>query len=144
MGTSLEFLGIARKAGFLEIGEESCAVAVSAKKARLLITACDASDNAKRNAARQAAMIGVPHVTVGYNKEELGCMVGRGYPGQLALTDAGMAAGFMERLEAEEPGAHTEALALLQKRAARAAERRKEARAHARNVRTGKSRRRKE
>ena len=143
MGTSLEFLGIARKAGMLEIGEESCSTAVSGKKARLLISASDASDNSKRNAGRLAETVGIPHIIYGHTKEELGCLVGRGFPGELALTDSGMAAGFLSRLEGEEPGAHTEELALLRKRAARAEERRKEARAHEKNVRAGKSRRKK-
>ena len=141
MGTSLEFLGIAKKAGFLEIGEESCFSAVSSKKARLLISASDASDNSKRNAKRMSELINVPHIDYCRTKEELGAMVGRGSPGVIAVTDVGLAAGFVSRLANEEPGVYGEALEQLEKRANRAAERRKEARAHQRNVRTGKRRR---
>ena len=140
MGTSLEFLGMARRAGYLVIGEESCFTAVSGKKARVLISASDASDNSVRNARRMAGLIGVPHIIYGHTKDEIGGMVGRGSPGMLAITDAGMAAGFVRKADAESPGEYTEALELLGKRAARALERKREAKAHLRNVRTGKRR----
>ncbi len=140
MGTSLEFLGMARRAGYLVIGEESCFTAVSGKKARVLISAADASDNSVRNARRMAELIDVPHVTYGRTKDEIGGMVGRGSPGMLAITDAGMAAGFVQRADAESPGEYAEAMEKLNKRAARALERKREALAHKRNVRTGKRR----
>ena len=104
MGTSLEFLGIARKANALAIGEESCDAAVSSKKARLILSAADAADNSRRNAKRMAELIRMPYIVYGHTKDELGMMIGRGSPGIIAVTDPGLAAGFVSKLSTEEPG----------------------------------------
>jgi len=114
---------------------------VTAKKARLIISAADASDNSKRNAARLAELVGIPHILYACTKDEIGGMVGRGSPGMLVFTDIGLAAGFMSRISAEIPGTYDDVLELLEKRASRAAERRREAKAHQKNVRAGKRRR---
>ena len=141
MGKSLEFLGIARKANALAIGEEPCSSAVASKKAKLLISAADASDNSKRNAGRMAELAGAPHIMYVHTKDELGMMLGRGSPGILAITDAGLAAGFVSKLAEAEPGRYDDLLAELNIKAARTIERRKEALKHEKNVRTGKKRR---
>ena len=141
MGTSLEFLGIARKANGLAIGEEPCSAAAAGKRARLMLSASDASDNSKRNAARLARTACIPHIIYRFTKDEIGGMVGRGSPGMLAFTDIGLAAGFVSRLSAEEPGTYDEVCGLMEAKARRAEERRREARAHLKNVRAGKRRR---
>ena len=48
MNSALHLLGIARKAGRLEIGEEPVAAAVRAGHARLVLVAGDAAENSVR------------------------------------------------------------------------------------------------
>ena len=50
MSKALRYLGIARKAGFLELGEENTGAAVRGSKAKVVFLAADASDNARRRA----------------------------------------------------------------------------------------------
>ena len=47
----LHLLGLARKAGRLEIGEEPVGAACRARHARLLLLACDAAPNTRRRCA---------------------------------------------------------------------------------------------
>ena len=50
MNKALNYLGLAKKAGLLEIGEENTGAAIRGGKARLVLLASDASDNAGRRA----------------------------------------------------------------------------------------------
>ena len=74
-------LGLAKKAGLLEIGEDSVTRAVRAHKACVIFTASDASPNApapRRAAGRTAPL---PPREPSLAKEELGALVGRRTPG---------------------------------------------------------------
>lgn len=103
MTNSLKFLGIARRAGALEIGEKSAETAILSGKAAALILACDISDNSVRKVIRLSENKGnVPVIRLKYSKTELGCAVGRGTPGIIAVTDANFAAGLMSKFAAEE------------------------------------------
>ena len=140
MSNSIKLLGIARKAGFLEIGEESCGAAARAQKARVLLMASDASDNSVRKAENFSKWGNIPNLVIPFTKYELGLEVGRGTPGMLAITDAGLAASFLEKLNAENGGKFEEAAEFLKAKADRIQKRKKEARAHDRNVKLGKRR----
>ena len=50
MGKSLDYLGIARMSGNIELGEENAKALIKAGKARLLLLAGDASDGVKKRA----------------------------------------------------------------------------------------------
>ena len=54
MDSALHLLGIARKAGRVEVGEEPAGAACRARQARVLLVAADAADNSVRRAARFA------------------------------------------------------------------------------------------
>ena len=141
MNNSIRLLGIARMAGFLEIGEEAVGSAARAGKARLILTASDASPNALHRARNfELAGGGVVNIVSPYSKEEMGMTVGKGTPSMVALTDIGLASKIASELAAELPEKYTEAAERLKLKAARAAERKKEADAHRRNVRMGKRR----
>ena len=112
MPNSLNVLGLARKAGLVEAGEEAAGAACRAGKARILL----------------------------YTKEELGSALGTGRPSMAALMDAGMAALFVQKLAVEFPGEYDALLPVLEEKAARIRARKKEAAAHKRNVRMGKRR----
>lgn len=139
---ALGMLGLAKKAGFLEIGDESVSVSAKRGKAQLILSASDASDGSKRRAAGYAEMCGAFYGEFMMDKAELSSVIGRGAPGIIAVTDVGLAAGIAARL-AETEGKFSELAAILQEEADRANRRRREAAAHRRNIRTGKRRTRK-
>jgi len=138
MSAALMFLGLTAKAGHLTIGEDSCGIVARAKKAKLLLTASDASDNSRTRARNYADASHCPCVTLPYTKFDLGSMVGRGSPGMLAITDINMADAFMKKLAAENPGQFTEECGQLDYAAQRALQRKKEAKKHQENLKRGK------
>jgi len=99
---SLSTLGLAKKANLLAIGGEAVAIAIRHGKARLVITATDASEGSARRARVNAEMNGVKYEAVPYTKFELGSITGRGSPGTVAFLDAGLAKGFLKKLQRRE------------------------------------------
>ncbi len=136
---NLGLLGIAKKAGFIEAGEEMVTTAVSAGRARLIITASDIGDSSQRKAETLARRGNVPILTVPTEKSELGLAVGRGVTGILAVTDIGIAASFASGLK-DLGGSYETVAAVLGEKDKKARQRRKEAEIHRKNKRTGKRR----
>jgi len=101
---TLQLLGKAKKAGLLAIGGEAVTVAVRNRKAKLVVTATDASDGSVRRARISAELGGVIYFAIPYTKFELGSITGRGSPGTVAFLDAGLAAGFLKKLAGAESG----------------------------------------
>ncbi len=99
----LHLLGLARKAGRLEIGEEPVGAACRARQARLVLLASDAAANTNRRAAHFGEAGNVLWLELPFTKEELGFHLGRGSCAMLALTDAGFAASVTEKLAARDP-----------------------------------------
>ena len=87
MDNVLHLLGIARKAGRVEVGEEPVGASARARQARLILVASDAADNSARRAAHFAQAGKAPWFRVPYTKGELGGTVGRASCAMLALTD---------------------------------------------------------
>lgn len=138
MDKILGLLGLAKKAGKLEVGEESVAAVARAKDARLLLLASDAADNSYRRLRHFADAGACLYAKIDATKEELGRAVGRTQCAMVAITDIGFAESIAKKLAAldeERYGITAEKLAV---KAARAAQRRKEAEQHEKNVRTGK------
>ena len=128
MDKLLNLIGLAKKAGKLEVGEEPVGAAARSKHARLILIASDAADNTRRRAlhfgeAGECICLEIPPT-----KEDLGRALGRTSCALLALTDIGFAEAVAKKLAAKR----------LTIKAARAAERRKELKQHEKNVRTGK------
>ncbi|NLA86369.1 MAG: 50S ribosomal protein L7 [Clostridiales bacterium] len=133
-------LGIAKKAGLLEIGDDSVGQAARSKKARVILSASDASEGSKRRARGYAEACGSIHLVLPSTKEELSLIVGRGSPGMLTILDAGIAAKYVSMLASGDPEQYGEAAGRLAVKAERVLQRRKETLAHKRNKRTGKRR----
>ena len=129
MDSALRLLGIARKAGRVEVGEEPAGAACRARQARLLLVAADAADNSVRRAAHFAEAGKVPWLKAPWDKGTMGGAVGRSACAMLALTDAGLAAALAEKLAQADPEAAA-AAEELSGRAARALQRQREQRAH--------------
>lgn len=98
----MHLLGLARKAGRIEVGEEPTGAACRARKARLLVLAADAADNTTRRAEHFAQAGNTLCVRIPFTKDEIGGAVGRGSCAMAALTDAGMAAGLLKKLAAAD------------------------------------------
>ncbi len=137
MDKALGVLGLAKRAGFLEIGEESSGIAVRAGKARALMTASDASENTLRRIDNFAVKAKIPHLRLPYTKDQLGDALGIRACAAVAISDAGMAANIAEKLETEAPGRYAEALKTLKEKSEKILLRKKEALRHEKNVRKG-------
>lgn len=94
---ALGLLGLARKAGKLEIGEEPVGAACRGGRARLVLLAADGARNTAGKAARLAQAAKVRCVPTSFTKEELGTALGRSSCAVLALTDEGFAKAFLEK-----------------------------------------------
>lgn len=133
-------LGIAKKAGLLEIGDESVGHAARDRTAKVILSACDASDGSKRRAHGYAELYGAVHLILPSSKEELAAVIGRGLPGMVAILDVGIASKYVSLLARDDAATYGEAAGLLAEKAERVMRRRAEAKAHLRNKRTGKRR----
>ena len=135
----LHLLGLARKAGRLEIGEEPVGAACRARHARLLLLACDAAPNTRRRCAHFGQTGGVLWLDLPYSKEDLGFQLGRGSCAMLAVTDAGLAASLTEKLAARDPEHYGPAARQLRERADQVLQRQREQRQHEKNLRKSRS-----
>ena len=138
MDNTLHLLGIAKKAGRLEVGEEPVGAAARARQARVILLACDAAANTARRAGHFGEAGNVLWLTVPYTKAELGGAVGRASCAMLALTDAGLAASLVKKLAAADPERYGPAYEQLGKKAEKVLRRQQEQRRHEKNLRLGK------
>ena len=138
MDSVLHLIGIARKAGRLEIGEEPVGAAARARQARLILVAADAAENSARRAAHFAEAGKTCVLRLPYPKSVLGGMVGRASCAMLALTDAGLAASLVKKLAAADPERYGPAYEQLGKKAEKVLRRQQEQRRHEKNLKLGK------
>lgn len=137
---TLNLLGLMRKANAISVGETNTGGAVRAGKAKLLLLASDASDNARSRARGFTHGRDVVTVTLPFTKDEIAAHVGVSSCAMAAITDIGFANAFMKSLAAAVPEGYDESTAEIQRRFERADRRKKEAAAHEKNKRIGKRR----
>ena len=137
MDNILHMVGLALKAGRLEVGEEPVGAACRARDCRLILVARDAADNSFRRVKHFADAGQCLWVSVPYTKEELGEAVGRTACAMAAVTDIGFAEAVGQKLAAVDPEKYSLTAEKLHVKAERAAQRRKEQQAHERNLRRG-------
>ena len=137
MDNILHMVGLALKAGRLEIGEEPVGAACRARDCRLILVARDAADNSFRRVRHFADAGQCLWISVPYTKEELGEAVGRTACAMAAGTDIGFAEAIGQKLAAVDPEKFSLTAEKLHVKAERAAQRRKEQQAHERNLRRG-------
>ena len=136
MDKALNLLALARKAGLAELGEEPVGAAARGLKAHLILVAGNASDHTWRRAKSFAAGTDQTCVRVKYTKDEMGFAIGRQELAIAAITDAGMGLSVVEALG--EPEKNQEAIRVLTEKKRKVQQRKKEAKAHQKNVRFGK------
>ena len=137
---TLNLLGLMRKANAIAVGETNTGGAVRAGKAKLLLLAADASDNARSRARGFTHGRDVVTVTLPFTKDEIAAHVGVSSCAMAAITNIGFANAFMKSLAAAVPEGYDESTAEIQRRFEKADRRKKEAAAHEKNKRIGKRR----
>ena len=136
MDKALNYMALARKAGRIELGEEPVGAAARAQHARLVVVASDASDHTWRRAQSFVAGTEQQCIKVPFTKDQLGMAIGRSALALAAFTDPALALGFVKALG--NPEKYAAEIASLDKRTQRIQQRQKEAKAHEKNLRTGK------
>ena len=131
-------LGLAHKAGRVEIGEEPVGSAARAKKARIILVASDAATGSVRRAMSFANTGSCLCLVIPATKNELGRALGRTSCAMAAVTDIGFADAVAKKLAALEPKKYESAAERMAVKAQRARERRQEQLNHEKNLRMGK------
>lgn len=135
MNKALNLLGLARKGGNIELGEDNCAMACRGSKAKLLILARDAGDSVSHRAGYFVRSGKPPLIRVDYTKDEIGTALGRNVCPIAAVTDVRLALAFVKAMGDDVRWAKV--LSVLEEGAARVEKRRQEEKAHQRNLRFG-------
>ena len=135
MDKALNYMGLARKAGLIELGEEPVGAAARAQHARLVVVAKDASDHTWRRALSFVAGTEQLCIRVDYTKDQLGLAIGRTSLAVAAFTDPALALAFVKALA--QPDKFKAELESLGRRAKRVQQRRTEEKAHQRNKKQG-------
>lgn len=138
MNKALNYIGLAKKAGSIEVGETNSGAAIRSGKGRVLLLASDASDNAKRRAENYVHETQTPLVAIPFSKSDLSQITGDTGCSMAVITDFGLAAAFMEALAEDEPNYRATADLLTQK-SLKAQMRKREAMAHEKNLKIGKA-----
>ena len=99
----LSLLGLAHKAGRVEIGEEPVGSAARAKKARIILVAGDAAASSVRRAMGFANAGSCLCLVIPATKEQLGRALGRTSCAMAAVTDIGFADAVTGKLAALDP-----------------------------------------
>ena len=128
---ALNYMGLARKAGLIELGEEPVGAAARAQHARLVIVASDASDHTWRRALSFVAGTEQLCIRVEFTKDQLGMAIGRTSLAIAAFTDPALALAFVKALG--QPEKFRTVLESLEQRTKRVQQRRAEEKAHQRN-----------
>ena len=136
MDKALNYLSLARKAGYAELGEEPVGAITRTGKGYLVVVAGDASDHTWRRAKSFVAGTAQQCVRLKCTKEEMGFVVGRTSLAIAAITDAPLALALVKSLG--EPEKYKDAIAALEEKTKKLKKRQSEAKAHQRNVRMGK------
>ena len=116
-------LGLARKAGKLQTGEETVGAMLAEKHARLTVLACDAGEAVVRKVHSLAAGSRQQILQIPYDKLTLGAALGRPIVSVAAFADVSLALAFVKALP--EGTAGPELLAELERRVARVRAKRK-------------------
>ena len=136
----LSMIGLAKKAGRVEIGEEPVGSSARSKHARVILVASDAAAGSVRRAYAFAQTGACLCLTIPADKDALGRALGRSSCAMVAVTDVGFADAIVKKLAAMDPEHYEQASQRLQIKARRAMERREEQARHEKNLRRGKKR----
>ena len=110
MDNTLSMIGLALRAGRLEVGDEAAGDACRYKRCRLLLVAADAGEGAQRRAMHFAEEGQCLLAEIPCSKEELGAALGRKSCAMAAVTDLGLAQAIVQKLAQEALFPHAPAV----------------------------------
>lgn len=93
----LNMLGLAKRAGKVQTGEDICSKAVKSGVSKLVIVACDASDNTKKSITDSCKFYNVKYIESG-NKTELGKFTGADSRAVVSVNDDNFAKAILDKL----------------------------------------------
>ena len=131
-------MGLALKAGRVEVGEEPVGAAARAKKARVIFIAGDAAASSVRRAMSFAESGSCLALQIDATKDRLGHALGRTSVAMAAVTEIGFAESIVKKLAALDEERYRPAAEQLAVKAQRAAQRQAEQRQHEKNLQQGK------
>lgn len=99
MSKALGYLGLSRRAGRLEIGEDGTLAAIRTRKAKAVFLAEDAAENSRRRTSRLADEHHIPCLVLPVTKEALGKALGRDVVAMAAVCDEGLAGAAIKAAE---------------------------------------------
>ncbi len=137
---TLNLLGLMRRANAIAVGETNTGTAVKAGKAKLLIVASDASDNAIHRAENFMTGRNIIKVNLPFTKAELSDALGLPGCSMAAVTDMGFSNALMKLLNELSGGGYQKEAEEIEKRFLKAERRKAESKAHDRNKQIGKRR----
>ena len=138
MDNILRLVGLAKRGGNLEAGEEPVGAAARARDARVILVASDAAENTYRRVRHFAESGQCIWLSVPYTKDEMGESIGRTSCAMVAVTDIGLASAIVGKLAEKDPDKYSLSAEKMALKAQRAQERREEAERHEKNLRIGK------
>ena len=112
----LSLLGLMKKAGAIACGEDNSSEAVRDGKAKALILASDASDNARKRAENLCSGRKLIKLDVECTKAELAWALGMSGCAMAAVCDLGFAVALVRELCRVKPGEYDEVYELLVQR----------------------------
>ncbi len=137
---ALNLLGLMRRANAVSVGELNTGATVKAGKAKLLLIAADASENARHRAEGFTIGKRVLTVELPFTKAELAAALGLNGCSMAAITDMGFSNALLKILVAMDSEKYTETAQELQKRSEKAERRKNGAAARERKKQIGKRR----
>ena len=126
MSKALQYLGIARKSGNIELGEENAKALIKAGKARLVLLAADASEGVTKRVNGYVYGFRAPVVRLPFDAAELGGALGRAKCSAAAIPDLGLAVALTAALAEEYDESYAEPARELAEKQARIAARKAE------------------
>ena len=99
----LSMIGLAKKAGRVEIGEEPVGSAARSRHARVILVASDAAASSVRRAYAFAQTGACLCLTIPADKDALGRALGRSSCAMAAITDVGFADAIVKKLAVMDP-----------------------------------------
>lgn len=112
----LSLLGLMKKAGAIACGEDNSSEAVRDGKAKVLILASDASDNARKRAENLCSGRKLIKLDIECTKAELAWALGMSGCAMAAVCDLGFAVALVRELCRVKPGEYDEVYELLVQR----------------------------
>ncbi len=94
----LGMIGLAKRAGKIQTGEDICARAVRGGYSRLIIIACDASENTKKSMTNTCKYYKVKYIEAA-TKSELGHYTGADCRAVVSINDDNFAKAILDRFQ---------------------------------------------